>query len=390
MVAWSNWSGKLTAEPLRVVPVSNEDGIRGELLAASAEGHTVRTAGTTHSHHPLLPTDGVILDTRPLAGLISADTDAHTATFRAGTKIQACGRPLLEHGLGLKNQGDIDQQAIAGAVSTGTHGTGPDLGNFSSAAVGARLVLPDGSIVDCSADNEPDIFEVARLSLGAAGVMSEVTLDVRDAYRLDEQLWLEPLDEVMDRIDQLIAATRHFEFFWYPGQERAVCKAIDETDEAPRYPLGGEGERRSWSFEVLPNVRVDPHTEMEYSVPAESGPACLADVRALLAEFPDVVWPLEYRTVAADDLWISPARGRATVTISIHEAVERDEEPYYRAAEEIFRSYGGRPHWGKVHYLDGDDLANDYEMWGRWWEIRDQLDPAEIMLNERLRQLRPS
>ncbi len=312
MVGWSNWSGKLRAEPARVVPVATEEGIRAELLAAVQAGTTVRTAGTAHSHHPLLPTDGVILDTRPLAGLVAADRDAATATFRAGTKIQAAGRPLLDHGLGLRNQGDIDQQALAGAIATGTHGTGPTLGNFSSAVVGARLVLTDGSIVDCSARQEPDLFELARLSLGAVGVMSEVTLAVREAYRLAEHLWLEPFESVMDRIDDLVAATRHFEYFWYPGQERAICKAIDETDEPCRYPLGKEGERLGWSFEVLPNVRVDPHTEMEYSVPAEHGPACVKAIHELLTtDFPDVAWPIEYRTVAADDVWISPARGRA-------------------------------------------------------------------------------
>ncbi|MDG2111321.1 MAG: D-arabinono-1,4-lactone oxidase [Actinomycetota bacterium] len=390
MVEWTNWSGKLRAEPTRVVPVSNEDGIRAELVDAAASGTTVRVAGTTHSHHPLLPTDGVILDTRPLAGLVSVDTDAQTATFRAGTKIQAAGRPMLDHGLGLRNQGDIDQQALAGAVATGTHGTGPGLGNFSSALVAARLVLVDGSVVDCSAGHETELFEAARLSMGAVGVMSELTLQVREAYRLDEHLWLEPFESVMDRIDELIAATRHFEYFWYPGQERAICKAIEETDEAPRYPLGGEGERLGWSFEVLPNVRVDPHTEMEYSVPAEKGPACVAAIRELLAsDFPDVAWPIEYRTVAADDVWISPARGRATVTISIHQAVEKDEEPYYRAAEEIFRSYGGRPHWGKVHYLDTDDLAGDYDRWSDWWRVRDSVDPTGTLLNGRLRELQP-
>lgn len=390
MVEWSNWSGKLQADPTRVVPVSTEEAIRAELLAASESGTTVRVAGTTHSHHPLLPTDGVIFDTRPLAGLVSVDTAAQTATFRAGTKIQAAGRPLLDHGLGLTNQGDIDQQALAGAVATGTHGTGPGLGNFSSALVAARLVLADGSIVDCSADHEADLFETARLSLGAVGVMSELTLQVRKAYRLDEHLWLEPFESVMDRVDELISATRHFEYFWYPGQDRAICKAIEETDEPPLYPLGGEGERLGWSFEVLPNVRVDPHTEMEYSVPAESGPECVAAIRDLLAsDFPDVAWPIEYRTVAADDVWISPARERPTVTISIHEAVEKNEEPYYRAAEEIFRSYGGRPHWGKVHYLTTEDLAGDYDKWTDWWRVRDSVDPDGILLNDRLRELQP-
>ncbi|MBQ28652.1 MAG: hypothetical protein CL434_02415 [Acidimicrobiaceae bacterium] len=389
MAEWTNWSGKLSAEPRRVVQVGTVDAIRSELLAARDGGWSVRTAGTAHSHYPLLPTDGVILDTRPLSGLVSVDKDAMTATFRAGTKIHACGRPLLEHGLGLLNQGDIDQQSVGGAIATGTHGTGIHLGSFSSAVTELSVLLVDGSVVTCGPDVETDLFEAARLSLGAVGVVLEVTLQVREAYRLEEQRWLEPFESVMERIEELTTATRHFEYFWYPGQDRAICKSIDITEEPSQYPLGDEGQRLAWGFEVLPNQRLDPHTEMEYSIPTEHGPSCVADIKHLLSSsYPDVVWPIEYRTVAADDVWLSPARGRATVTVSIHEDVQRDETAYYRAAESVFRSYEGRPHWGKVHYLSTEDLAGDYDRWQDWWHVRDGVDPTGVLLNDALRELR--
>tara|TARA_B110000263_G_scaffold142142_1_gene123399 strand:- start:50 stop:1225 length:1176 start_codon:yes stop_codon:yes gene_type:complete len=391
MAEWKNWSGKLSANPRRIVQVGTVDAIRSELLAARDGGWTVRTAGTTHSHYPLLPTDGVILDTRPLSGLVSADAEAMTATFRAGTKIHACGRPLLEHGLGLLNQGDIDQQSVGGAIATGTHGTGVDLGSFSSAVTELLILLVDGSVVTCSPDREPDLFEAARLSLGAVGVVLEVTLQVREAYRLEEQRWLEPFESVMERIDELVTATRHFEYFWYPGQDRAICKSIDITEEPGRYPLGDEGQRLAWGFEVLPNQRLDPHTEMEYSIPTEHGPSCVAEIKNLLSSnYPDVLWPIEYRTVAADNVWLSPARERATVTVSIHEDVERDETAYYKDAETVFRAHGGRPHWGKVHYLSGEDLAADYDHWQDWWRVRDEVDPTGVLLNDALRKLRTS
>ena len=389
MAEWTNWSGKLSAEPRRVVQVGTVDAIRSELLAARDGGWSVRTAGTAHSHYPLLPTDGVILDTRPLSGLVSVDKDAMTATFRAGTKIHACGRPLLEHGLGLLNQGDIDQQSVGGAIATGTHGTGIHLGSFSSAVTELSVLLVDGSVVTCGPDVETDLFEAARLSLGAVGVILEVTLQVREAHRLEEQRWLEPFESVMERIEELTTATRHFEYFWYPGQDRAICKSIDITEEPSQYPLGDEGQRLAWGFEVLPNQRLDPHTEMEYSIPTEHGPSCVADIKHLLSSsYPDVVWPIEYRTVAADDVWLSPARGRATVTVSIHEDVQRDETAYYRAAESVFRSYEGRPHWGKVHYLSTEDLAGDYDRWQDWWHVRDGVDPTGVLLNDALRELR--
>ena len=391
MAEWKNWSGKLSANPQRIVQVGTVDAIRSELLAARNGGWTVRTAGTTHSHYPLLPTDGVILDTRPLSGLVSVDADAMTATFRAGTKIHACGRPLLEHGLGLLNQGDIDQQSVGGAIATGTHGTGVDLGSFSSAVTELLILLVDGSVVTCTPDREPDLFEAARLSLGAVGVILEVTLQVREAYRLEEQRWLEPFESVMERIDELVTATRHFEYFWYPGQDRAICKSIDITEEPSRYPLGDEGQRLAWGFEVLPNQRLDPHTEMEYSIATERGPSCVAEIKNLLSSnHPDVLWPIEYRTVAADNVWLSPARGRATVTVSIHEDVERDETAYYKDAETVFRAHGRRPHWGKVHYLSGEDLAADYDHWQDWWRVRDEVDPTGVLLNDVLGKLRTS
>lgn len=391
MAEWKNWSGKLSAEPQRIVQVGTVDAIRSELFAARDGGWSLRTAGTAHSHYPLLPTNGVILDTRPLSGLVSVDTEAMTATFRAGTKIHACGRPLLEHGLGLLNQGDIDQQSVGGAIATGTHGTGVELGSFSSAVTELSVLLVDGSVVTCTPDCEPDLFEAARLSLGAVGVVLEVTLQVREAYRLEEQRWLEPLESVMERIDELVTATRHFEYFWYPGQDRAICKSIDITEEPGRYPLGDEGQRLAWSFEVLPNQRLDPHTEMEYSLPTEHGPSCVAEIKNLLSSnYPDVLWPIEYRTVAADNVWLSPTRGRATVTVSIHEDVERDETAYYKDAETVFRAHGGRPHWGKVHYLSGEDLAADYDHWQDWWRVRDDVDPTGVLLNDALRKLRTS
>lgn len=391
MVQWTNWSGRIRADVAEVVALGSEADAVELVRRAAQQGMTVRVAGATHSHAPLVANDGGIVATSDaLSGLVDADAVAGTATLRAGTRIFDIGRPLRDAGLALRNQGDIDQQAIAGAVATGTHGTGPTLQSLSASVRAMRIVTASGDIVTAAPDTEPELFEASRLSLGALGIVTEVTLAVRDAYRLSERRWLEPLDDVMDRIDELTAATRHFEYFWYPGNRRAICKAIEETDAEPVYPLGEEGTRTAWSDEVLPSVREDRHTEMEYSVPAQAGPACLAAIRDLLAtHHRDVAWPIEYRTLAPDDVWLSTARGRDTVTISIHEDVARDEEPYYRAAEEIFRSFDGRPHWGKVTYLDGGELASIHDRWEDWWRVRDDVDPDGMFLNDRLRAIAP-
>lgn len=390
MPAWRNWSGKKSAEPVRIVRPLTEEAAVAAVASAARDGARLRVVGAGHSHSPLAATEGHLLDLESLTGIVSVDAPARRAVLRSGTRIHQLGAPLLAAGLGLVNQGDIDRQAIAGAIATGTHGTGERLGNFSSAVRGLRLALADGSVVDCDADREPELFEAARLGLGALGVVLRVDLAVRDAYRLRERIYLEDLDAVLGKLPELTAAHRHFEFFWYPGRDRAVCKAIDETDDPPEYPLADEGARCAWSFEVLANHRPDLHTEMEYSVPVERGPACFQEIRTLLRErFPDVAWPLEYRTVASDDLWLSMAHGRATATISVHQDIASDDEPAFRACEEIFLAHEGRPHWGKVHYLDGRTLARRYPRYADWWRVRDRFDPDGRFLNAHLEGLRP-
>ncbi len=350
--------------------------------------------------------DGLLVETDRWQGIVDArpagpDGTSPTAKIRSGTKIHQLGEPLHHLGYGLINQGDIDRQSIAGAIGTGTHGTGPHLSNLSTSVTGVTVVLADGSIVRCSADTEPDLFDIARHSLGAVGLITEVDLQVRDRYRLEERQWIAPPDEVFSDIDRLIGATRHFEFFWVPDRDLCACKSLDELDaeQQPDGALSAEiaevtqvakRVRHGWSHQIISSIRDDLHTEIEYSIPAEAGPACFAEVRDMIArDFPDLLWPLEYRTVAADDLMISAARGRPTVTISAHQDISLDDRPLFTACEEIFRAYDGRPHWGKVHYQTGDELAALHDGYRRWWEIRDRFDPDQLFVTPDLAALRP-
>ena len=387
MARWSNWSGRQQARPENLYFLRSE----ADAVATVREAPgPLRAAGAGHSHAPLVPTAGSVLDTSGLCGVVDVDRNKRTATVRAGTPVYTLGRPLHDAGLALANQGDIDRQFIAGACATGTHGTGSTLRNLSTAVLGARLVLASGDVVSCSAEERPEIWQAARLNLGALGLITELTLGLRDAYRLEEHGWFEPLDDLLPQVDALAAGHRHFEFFWYPDDDRAFAKTLDETDRAPVYPLGAEGTRCAWSYEVLPNHRTARHTEMEYSVPAEAGLACLNALRELIRRrFPALRWPVEYRTLAADDVWLSTAYQRDTVTLSVHQDVSEDETAYFRACEAIFLEHGGRPHWGKLHYLDGRRLADLHPCWERWWAVRNEVDLAGRFLNEHLAALQP-
>ncbi len=387
---WSNWSGRLEVTGAQLHHVRSEQDAAALASALQSAGRQLRVSGAGHSHMPLVPTTDVIADVSGLSGVITTDPRLNQAWVWAGTPIYALGRPLHEAGLALANQGDIDRQAIGGAVATGTHGTGAGLTNLSAAVVGARVALASGELVDTSRSEHPDLFDMIRLNLGAVGIVTRLALQLRPAYRLREQGSIVTFEEVEPRLEELARASRHFELFWYPTKNRAVVKVIDETGDPPEYPLADEGARVGWSYEVLPSHRDWRHTEMEYSVPAEAGPACLADVRTMLGrDFPTMGWPVEYRTLAADDVWLSSAYQRPTVTISLHMPVDDDEGPLYTAAEAIFRSYDGRPHWAKINYLDGPTLAAIHPRWLDWWAVRDRYDPNQVFLNDYLRSIRP-
>lgn len=399
MATWQNWSGNVTCAPRQLTAPSDEAGIVALVQAAGRAGECVRVAGTGHSFTPLCASDGTLISLDAMQGLIAADRDAQTATAWAGTKIHALGGPLLDAGLAMATMGDIDRQALGGAVGTGTHGTGHTLGSISTQVIGLRLVLASGDILDCSAAHEPEIFNAARVAFGTLGVLTRITLRVLPAYRLHERTWIASFDECMEQLPTLIANNRHFEFFWSPPQDGCAMKTLNPTDAEslpPAPPPAATGrlaryvqpERIDWSYRIFPSERTVRFNEMEFAVPAENGPDCLREVRAMMrARHPDVAWPIEYRTLHSDDTPLGPASGRETVTISIHQAAELPYEPFFRDAEAIFREHRGRPHWGKLHWHSARDLRDRYPRWDEFLALRARVDPDGRFLNAYLRQM---
>jgi FAD/FMN-containing dehydrogenase len=393
---WQNWSGGVTCTPRQIVAPTDEAALAA--LVADGSG-PVRVAGAGHSFTPLCATDGTLVSLDRLTGIVETDAQASTATIWAGTRLHDLGAPLLEAGFSLENMGDIDRQALAGAVSTGTHGTGRTLGNFPSQVVGLTLVLASGELLDCSETVEPEIFAAARLSLGALGILSRITLRVLPAYRLHERTWPAPFDECVEEMPALIAENRHFEFFWSPAADLCAMKTLNPTDLpvgeiAPPVPSSGGMVRYlgpeyvDWSYRVFPSERTLLFNEMEFAVPADSGPDCLREIRSLMqTRYPDSVWPIEYRTVRADEIPLSPAHGRPTVTISIHQAAELPHAAFFADAEAIFRNHRGRPHWGKLHSHTTRELQALYPRFDEFRAVRERLDSTGRFLNPHLRSL---
>ena len=404
--AWSNWSGSVRCEPRRLAQPADEAALCRLVREAAAAGWGVRVAGTGHSFTPLVATDGLLISLDNWTGIVAADEASRRVTVRAGTTLHDLGEALFTLHLAMENLGDVDVQTVAGALSTGTHGTGRTLGNLSTHVTGLRLVTPAGEPVDIPEEHDPELLAAARVSLGLLGILSTVTLRVMPAYCLQERVWREPNVVCLERLLERITGNTRFEFFWFPASDEAECKTLNPTDlppdddsaelalgtppastpGAPREPV--ERSRVGWSAHVIPSVRARKFNEMEYAVPVDAGPDCFRQVRArMLERHPDVLWPVEYRTLAADDAWLSPAYGRETITISIHQDARLPYQPFFADIEAIFRDHGGRPHWGKVHSCTARDLRALYPHWDEFLAVRARLDPDGCFLNSYLRDL---
>ena len=355
---------------------------------AIADGQTIRVAASGHSFAPLCSSRGTLVSLEDFSGVESMDRAAMTATVRAGTRIHELGAPLREAGMAMESMGDIDRQGIAGAISTGTHGTGREIGSISTQVVGLRLLTASGELIECSADGEPEVLKAGQVSLGALGIITHVRLRLLPAYRLHEKVQEVPIGDCLPQLDRLIGENRHFEFFWWPRRDECSMKTLNPTDEAPDELPDRPGERIGHSDQVFPSVRSRKFNEIEFSLPEAKGLECFLEIRKLMQEkHTDVGWPIEYRTVAADDIYLSPAHGRPTVTISAHQGNTLPYEAFFADVEAIFRNHQGRPHWGKIHTHAASELGELYPMWDRFHEIRRRLDPRGAYLNDHLRRI---
>ncbi|HEY0451637.1 D-arabinono-1,4-lactone oxidase [Actinophytocola sp.] len=422
--AWRNWAGTESAVATEVARPRDLDAMAGAITRAARAGRTVRARGSGHSFTAVGAAHDVALDLRDWTGVTAADIDTGLVTVRAGTTLRALNVELDRLGLAMTNLGDIDAQTISGAISTGTHGTGAQFGGIATQVAGLELVLADGSVVRCSADERPDLFAAARLGLGALGVISTVTLRTEPSFVLAAEERPEPLDEVLAALDENCAENDHFEFYWFPYGPKALTKRNN------RLPAGSEPEplsraRQFVEYELMENMAfgalcrlgrrvpglVRPLNKMastvlsgrsyrdvshrvfvtdrrvrfvesEYAVPREALGEVLAELRRRVPRLADpVMFPVEIRVAAADDIWLSTAYQRDSAYIAIHQFVGMPYREYFDVFESIAGAVGGRPHWGKMHTLDAAVLRERYPRFDDFVEIRTKLDPTSVFTN---------
>ena len=422
MGTWTNWSGLSTAHPIGELTPHDAGDVVDAVLSARHQDLVVKMPGTGHSFTDIALTDGLLLRPDSLRGVVGVDRDAMTVTVLAGTPLHELNTALEKLGLSLHNMGDIDEQTIAGAISTGTHGTGGRVASLSAQVAGLEMVTGDGTLLRADAEENPDVLALARIGLGALGILTSVTLRVEPLFTLAAHEAPMRWDEALDRFDELAGSNEHFEMYWFPHTDRLLTKrnnrSLEPAEPLSRFRAWLDDEFLSnrvfgWSNH-LTNLRPAlvprlndisgralserrysdvPHKvftsprrvvfrEMEYAVPREAGVQALREARALIdASDWRISFPVEIRVCPADDVPLSTAYARDSVYLAFHTNPQTDHTDYFRGIEEIMRGHDGRPHWGKLHTRTAADLAPAYPRWQEFQALRDRLDPDRMFTN---------
>ncbi|MFF1874829.1 D-arabinono-1,4-lactone oxidase [Streptomyces sp. CB03911] len=426
---WTNWAGNQSARPAEVATPASAAEL-GELVRRAAEaGRTVKAVGSGHSFTAIASAgDGLLVRPDALTAVRELDREAGTVTVGSGLPLSRLNRLLEAAGLSLTNMGDIEVQTVAGATSTGTHGTGRESGSLAAQIRALEIVLADGSVQHCSPTENPELFQGARLGLGALGVISAITFGVEPAFLLTAHEQPMRFDEVLGRLDDLTAVNEHFEFYWFPHTDRCSTKRNNRSQgpaaPLPRFKAWLDDEflsntvwegacrvgrrfpgsvpsiaalaSRAWSertytdtaYKVFTSPRTVRFVEMEYAVPRDAAATVLRELKALVERSSwRISFPVEVRFAPADDLWLSTASGRDSVYIAVHLYRGTAEQGYFTEVEKLMTAHQGRPHWGKLHTRDAEYLSEVYPRFGDFTALRDKVDPQRLFGNDYLRRV---
>ncbi|AZC14343.1 D-arabinono-1,4-lactone oxidase [Microbacterium sp. ABRD28] len=419
---WRNWGRTAQAKPVRAEFPATAEAVERAVGAAARRGLRIKPIGSGHSFSDIAVAPDVLLDLSALSGIVSIGPGTGQVTFGAGTPLHQVPRLLARHGLAMQNLGDIDRQTIAGAISTGTHGTGIAFGGLATQIVGVTIVTGTGETRRI-AEGDP-LLAAVSLGLGALGVLVDVTVQCVPAFHLEAVERPEPLEDVVAGLQERAQAADHFEFYWFPHTEVALTKTNRRLPETtPRRPLPrvgrfvdetvlangvyrgmcavgsalppvipsfsrlatrvtGDRTYLDRSHRVFTQTRGVRFREMEYALPAEHVAGAFAEVRSLIAAKRwRISFPLEVRFASGDDRWLSTAYGGPTGYIAVHRYFREDPTAYFAAVEEIMRAHGGRPHWGKLHSLGADVLRDRYPRFDDFLELRHAFDPDGLFRN---------
>ncbi len=424
-MVWTNWGRNQRVAPRQVLRARDAGEIADTVKHAARDGLRIKVVGSGHSFTGIAVARDVQLSLAASTSDVRIDAGRGTVTVPAGLSLRELNPLLWQHGLSMTNLGDIDAQTVAGAISTGTHGTGLRYRGLADQVRGLKIVLADGSVVCCSRAERPELFSSARLGLGALGILATVTLQCEPAYHLRAREQPLPLAEVISRIDEFAESNDHFEFFWFPHTEVAATKRNNRTgDRAPVRTrvaelIGDEvigngahellcrlGRRAPGivprinrimakrmaaadyvdsSHKVYTSPRRVHFVEMEYAIPRDAIRDALRGLRRVAETYArDVTFPVEVRFAAADDVPLSTAYNRESAYLAVHVYRGSPYQAYFAAVEAVMNDLDGRPHWGKLHTQSAETLRGKYPRFDAFVALRDELDPEGRFSNDYL------
>ncbi|WP_330356560.1 D-arabinono-1,4-lactone oxidase [Streptomyces chartreusis] len=425
---WRNWGGTVAARPAREVAPASVEELAAAIRRAAEDGLKVKAVGSGHSFTSIAATDGVLIRPQLLTGIRHIDREAGTVTVEAGTPLKRLNVALAREGLSLANMGDIMEQTVSGATSTGTHGTGRDSASIAAQIKALELVTADGSVLTCSEKENPEVFAAARIGLGALGVVTAITFAVEPIFLLTAREEPMPFARVLAEFDELWTENEHFEFYWFPHTGSTNTKRNNRS-AGPEKPVGqlagwfedellsnGVFQVAQWvgravpatipaiaqvsskalsartytdiPYKVFTSPRRVRFVEMEYAVPREAVVETLRELKVMVERSGlRVSFPVEVRTAPADDITLSTASGRDSAYIAVHMVKGTPFQRYFTSAERIFTAHEGRPHWGKIHTRDAEYFAGVYPRFEEFTALRDRLDPDRLFQNDYLRRV---
>ena len=417
---WTNWSGLQSSTPKQIaVPKTTEELAE---IVRQAKGF-VRPVGSGHSFTALVPSEDTIVDVSRFSGVTAHDVETQTVTVGAGSRLRSVARDLDKLGLAFANMPDVDVQTMAGSFNTATHGAGLSLKAIHDYTIGFKMVTAEGDVKSVTKASDPELFSAGLVSLGALGVITEYTLKVEKAFKLNKRVVVEPLEDVLDKMLDMAKNHLVYEFFYLPSSGYAVSLISDVTDEPIRKSESKEDENQilwdlkkardmfGWapsmrrklvasalpkgeienqvdkSWRLLSTARPIKFNEMEYHVPIEHADIVLREVLKRLDARKDVFFPVEVRFVAQDDAWLSPFSQGPTISIALHALAGENFDYLFKEFEPFYNQYNGRPHWGKLHSRKRTDFTKLYPKFDDFKDIRSTLDPTGKFLNPHLRDV---
>lgn len=424
---WRNWAETTACHVEHVYEPKSIEEVQEIVKQHQKTGKKIRVVGAGHSFTPLVATTSSLLSLDYMQGILHVNTEEDIVTVYGGTRLKNLGPLLHEQKYAMENLGDINEQSLAGAISTGTHGTGIRFGSLSTQVVGMTIVTSDGELMEVSERKNKNYFKAMQTSLGLLGIIVKVDLQVEPSFRLKAKSIKTNLNTCLMQLDVLKEENRHFEFYYFPYTDTVQIKTANEAEESngktykPSYvkdilienslfkvmsetsrmipntsrfisklaAVGvPTGEKTGDSFDVFTTPRLVKFTEMEYSIPTNKMKEVILEIKTVIEQEKfDVHFPIECRYVKGDSIWLSPAYGRDSAFVAVHMYKGMEHEPYFEAVERILMRHAGRAHWGKMHMMDYDQLQAAYPKLNAFLQVREILDPEQMFVNSYLATL---